>query len=369
MITSVKTAQGKKKLQLLTILRQGDCFGELALISNKPRAASVLCREECDFAVLGRGDYNSLLGAIQNRQISEKIDLLRQHPVFGTWRREAIEKLSYFFKVRSLREKQVLFLAGQSVNEVFVIKMGLFRLTKTEIGYAPGKLRYKPVRNTIEIATIGPGEMLGAAQALEDNAFEFTCHCLSDFGEALLIPKVNFKTVLSSEGKTSALLIFEKEKRNKPETPPNTDIPKEKRPEIKPIREETYQRLTAKPTLTGDLPIIYLPRVRQSTPIAKSTSLPLIGDKDGIPEAEKRLLQLSMLSPGDEFGDRSRTDAEIPVTVKKKIVKQRFVPKRRARDVFFYKTKPRFISEEVDIYRATSLPSLSQTTLEVSGLG
>ena len=74
--------------------------------------------------MLDRADYNQLLGAIQNRQICEKIELLRQHPVFGSWKKEAVEKFSYYFKVRSVREKQVLFAAGQPVNEVFLIRFG-----------------------------------------------------------------------------------------------------------------------------------------------------------------------------------------------------------------------------------------------------
>ena len=32
----------------------GESFGELALLNNKPRAANIVCLEECDFAVLSK---------------------------------------------------------------------------------------------------------------------------------------------------------------------------------------------------------------------------------------------------------------------------------------------------------------------------
>ena len=162
----------------------------------------------------------------------------------------------------------------------------------------------------------------------------------SDFGEALLIPKNNFKAVLAAEGKTGSILLYDKEKKRKATT--ENDPPKEGKSVIKQIRDETYQRLTAKPTLTGNLPIIYLPRVRQSSPMTKCTSVPALGEKESVPDVERRQLQLSLLSSGDEFGDISRLDTEIPVIVKQKVVKQRLLPKRRMKDGFLKRSLASF---------------------------
>ena len=38
-------------------LKTGKSFGELALIKNKPRAATIKCNEDCHFAIMSKSDY------------------------------------------------------------------------------------------------------------------------------------------------------------------------------------------------------------------------------------------------------------------------------------------------------------------------
>lgn len=46
----------------MVLLKQGQSFGELALIKDQPRAASILCREDCDFMVLNKENYDNIIG-------------------------------------------------------------------------------------------------------------------------------------------------------------------------------------------------------------------------------------------------------------------------------------------------------------------
>ncbi len=49
----------------VTTLKSGKSFGELALIKNKPRAATIICQEVCHFAVISKADYTKVLKKIE----------------------------------------------------------------------------------------------------------------------------------------------------------------------------------------------------------------------------------------------------------------------------------------------------------------
>lgn len=52
------------KIKVLTKVGEypaGKSFGELALMHSQPRAASILVKEDCDFATLSKKDYNLII--------------------------------------------------------------------------------------------------------------------------------------------------------------------------------------------------------------------------------------------------------------------------------------------------------------------
>ena len=54
-------------------LTYGQSFGELALIEDGPRQASVMAINECSCAVIGKQDYLSSLKEIETRALNRKI--------------------------------------------------------------------------------------------------------------------------------------------------------------------------------------------------------------------------------------------------------------------------------------------------------
>lgn len=49
------------KLKKIKTLSSGDSFGELALIENQPRAATIICDTDCYFSVLEKEYFNWIL--------------------------------------------------------------------------------------------------------------------------------------------------------------------------------------------------------------------------------------------------------------------------------------------------------------------
>jgi cAMP-dependent protein kinase regulator/cGMP-dependent protein kinase 2 len=63
----------KRKYDELNVLSSGAYFGEVSLIENKSRMASVRCLTDCHFAILSKNDFNKALGAIEKRKYNERI--------------------------------------------------------------------------------------------------------------------------------------------------------------------------------------------------------------------------------------------------------------------------------------------------------
>ena len=48
-------------LKQVVALGDGFSFGELALLNSKPRAATIVCLEDCHFATLNRQDFDKII--------------------------------------------------------------------------------------------------------------------------------------------------------------------------------------------------------------------------------------------------------------------------------------------------------------------
>ena len=66
----------------VAILGEGGAFGELALIYDKPRMATVKCIERSHFIVLSKTEYNGALSEIDRRKTNELINFIKMLPVF-----------------------------------------------------------------------------------------------------------------------------------------------------------------------------------------------------------------------------------------------------------------------------------------------
>ena len=79
----------------LKTYKPGDFFGELALITNKPRAATIRCLQDCHFAVIQKEDYQKVLQKIEQKNLIKKIEFLHSLPFFKVWTRTSLNKIQY----------------------------------------------------------------------------------------------------------------------------------------------------------------------------------------------------------------------------------------------------------------------------------
>lgn len=71
----------------------GRSFGELALLNNTKRSATVVALEDCDFGVVDKANFDKVMGNILKKKFSKKVDFLSQFPFLKNMSRIKKEKL------------------------------------------------------------------------------------------------------------------------------------------------------------------------------------------------------------------------------------------------------------------------------------
>jgi CRP-like cAMP-binding protein len=61
---ALETQYNPDNLNKIKVLKAGEAFGELSLMENKPRAATVICEQECHLAILEKQYFDKILSKI-----------------------------------------------------------------------------------------------------------------------------------------------------------------------------------------------------------------------------------------------------------------------------------------------------------------
>jgi CRP-like cAMP-binding protein len=71
----------------------GQAFGELALINDKPRSATIVCLEDTHFAILEKDDFKNIMDKSLRSKFSAKVQFLSGFPFLANMTRIAKTKL------------------------------------------------------------------------------------------------------------------------------------------------------------------------------------------------------------------------------------------------------------------------------------
>ena len=92
--------------------------------------ATIRCLKNSHFMVLSKQDYENVIGKIERRAYNEKINFLRDIPVFQFLTRTSLGKMTYYFESKSCVRDAILFREGEEANYVYIVKSGEFQVTK-----------------------------------------------------------------------------------------------------------------------------------------------------------------------------------------------------------------------------------------------
>jgi CRP-like cAMP-binding protein len=194
-------ATGLRAPTQVGMLSKGDAFGELALLHNKPRAATIRCLANCHFAVLEKNDYVKTIAKVHENKLTQKIDFLLSLPMFRSWTRGSMQKLSYYFKEKAYTRRQIVVKSGDSVSEVLIIREGEVEVRKevTTKSLLAAFMSPKTSTTFVEMAILTTGETIGHEEMLNSTPHKYTYVCHSAVTKLLIISKEDFSKRINTE--------------------------------------------------------------------------------------------------------------------------------------------------------------------------
>ena len=109
---------------LLATLTKGNCFGELALLKNDKRAATVKAMVPSKCLCLSRDDFNKRLGSLEEIQHMWRFETLRRVPIFSKLTKTQRNKLVLVMQERNYRKGDIIIKEGEKGDEFFVMMSG-----------------------------------------------------------------------------------------------------------------------------------------------------------------------------------------------------------------------------------------------------
>jgi len=210
----------KNPLDDINILSEGDTFGEMALLNDKPQECTLTALGLCKLGSLDKAAFQDILGRAMQMRLNEQVYFFQKQPWFSGWTRTLLTKLIDLFKLLTYRRGERVFTEGEEANYVYMVHKGEFKLVKDiEIEYHYGrksaqtkkrrnegktkerslKKKYQSVKRRIEVKMIGEGEMLGFEEMIMAREHRnLTCFCNSQYAEVYQISVEDFMTIFKS---------------------------------------------------------------------------------------------------------------------------------------------------------------------------
>ncbi|KAJ3028001.1 UNVERIFIED_CONTAM: hypothetical protein HDU68_002683 [Siphonaria sp. JEL0065] len=130
-VNVMKTYTGNFKDEVkLRSLHQGQGFGDIGLMNDTIRSASIVTAERCEIIEVRKEDYNRVIKASHRRSQDEVANFLKSMYVFSAWKREALQTIASVMWFQIFEEGSMIIKEGDPCSEIYFIKEGAVALYK-----------------------------------------------------------------------------------------------------------------------------------------------------------------------------------------------------------------------------------------------
>ena len=119
-----------KSIKFNETLGVGASFGELALLEDKPRTATIIWLENTRFSILEKEQFNLIMGKMLRIKFAKDIKFLSKFSFLQNLARITKQKLWFPMEVQTFIRGQVLFFEGDKIENIIFLEKGEFETTK-----------------------------------------------------------------------------------------------------------------------------------------------------------------------------------------------------------------------------------------------
>ena len=108
----------------------GSSFGEMALIKNEPRNASIIALERCSMISIEKNNYTKIVKDIEEQRINKELAIFKQnYPIFRYWQPSKCFRLISGFITLEYDKDDYVFKQNDIPTGIYLIKEGTFEIT------------------------------------------------------------------------------------------------------------------------------------------------------------------------------------------------------------------------------------------------
>jgi len=125
---------------VFTYTKQGQSFGELALLYNAPRAATVKAKTKSTLWAIDRNTFNYLVKDAARQAKERRVKFLKDVPLLGSLQDEDLTKLADALEVINVETGKVVIKQGDLGSDFYIVELGTLVAKKgdeTVLNYEP----------------------------------------------------------------------------------------------------------------------------------------------------------------------------------------------------------------------------------------
>ena len=149
----------------------GQSFGELALLYNAPRNATVVAAEPSVLWAVERHAFRKIVSRVSAKKLAEYEQVIRNVPVFTLLTQKERNSLAEALEVKSFQSRGQI-VSQNAINDTLYIMIGGEAIATQQVTDSHGK------SSAVEVARLFPGDFFGDKALIQDECIPASVHAV-----------------------------------------------------------------------------------------------------------------------------------------------------------------------------------------------